>query len=122
MPTHRRGIQRIGKWDGTLVLPWGGKEKQKSMLALIEEKIHEGIHRYYVEAMERKKHAGESMEAGREYVQAYVPYLHFVERLYVDATTPIAHGAGDVGGGSGRHPEPAPAGKHAHSAPRRENP
>ena len=86
----------------------------KPMLALIEEKIHEGIHRYYVEAMERKKHAGESMEAGREYVQAYVPYLHFVERLYVDATTPIAHGAGDVGGGPHPHPEPAPAGKHAH--------
>src|SRR3990172_7514059 len=38
----------------------------KPLLALIEEKIHEGIHRYYVEAMERKKHAGESMEAGRE--------------------------------------------------------
>ena len=64
--------------------------------------------------MERKKHAGESVEAGRAYVQAYVPFLHFVERLYVDATTPIAHGAGDVGGGPHRHPEPAPAGKHAH--------
>src|SRR3990172_7887284 len=86
----------------------------KPLLALIEEKIHEGIHRYYVEAMERKKHAGESMEAGREYVQAYVPYLHFVERLYVDATTPIAPGAGDVGGAAHGHPEPAAAEKHAH--------
>ena len=86
----------------------------KSMLALIEEKIHEGIHKYYVEAMEKKKHAGESVEAGRAYVQAYVPYLHFVERLYVDATTPIAHGAGDVGGARPGHPEPAAAGKHAH--------
>ena len=86
----------------------------KPVLALIEEKIHEGIHRYYTEAMERKKHAGESVEAGRAYVQAYVPFLHFVERLYVDATTPIAHGAGDVGGGPRRHPEPATAGEHAH--------
>jgi hypothetical protein len=86
----------------------------KPMLALIEEKIHEGIHKYYVEAMEKKKHAGESVEAGRAYVQAYVPFLHFVERLYTDATTPIAHGAGDVGGGRPGHPEPAAAGKHAH--------
>lgn len=86
----------------------------KPMLALIQEKIHEGIHKYYVEAMEKKKHAGESVEAGRAYVQAYVPFLHFVERLYTDAATPIAHGAGDVGGGMHAHPEPAAAGKHAH--------
>lgn len=86
----------------------------KPLVALIEEKIHEGIHKYYVEAMEKKKHAGESVEAGRAYVQAYVPFLHFVERLYNDATTPIAHGAGDVGGARPGHPEPAAAGKHAH--------
>jgi hypothetical protein len=86
----------------------------KPMLALIEEKIHEGIHKYYVEAMEKRKHAGESVEAGRAYVQAYVPFLHFVERLYAGATTPIAHGAGDVGGGMHPHPEPAAAGKHEH--------
>lgn len=86
----------------------------KPMLALIEEKIHEGIHRDYVEAMEKKKHAGESAEAGRAYVQAYVPFLHFVEQLYVDATTPIAHGAGDVGGAGHAHPEPAGSKGHAH--------
>lgn len=63
------------------------------LLKLINEKIHEGIHKYYMEAMERKAHAGESVEAGRAYVQAYVPYLHFVERLYLDASTPVAHGA-----------------------------
>jgi hypothetical protein len=52
--------------------------------------------------------------AGRAHVQAYVSYLHFVEPLYVDATTPIAHGAGGVGGAGHGHPEPAAAGKHAH--------
>ena len=63
------------------------------LLKLINEKTHEGIHKYYMEAKERKAHAGESVEAGRAYVQAYVPYLHFVERLYLDASTPVAHGA-----------------------------
>jgi len=86
----------------------------KPMLVLIEEKIHEGIHRYFMEAMERKKHSGESVEAGRAYVAAYVPFLHFVERLYADATTPIAHGAGDVGGGEHAHPEPPAGGGKVH--------
>ena len=63
------------------------------LLKLVDGKIHEGIHKYYMEAKERKAHAGESVEAGRAYVQAYVPYLHFVERLYLDASTPVAHGA-----------------------------
>jgi len=84
------------------------------MLALIEGAIHEGIRKYFVEAMEKKKHAGESVDAGRAYVQAYVPFLHFVERLYNDATTPIAHGAGDVGGVGRGHPEPLVSGKHVH--------
>jgi len=64
----------------------------RPLLKLINEKIHEGIHKYYTEAKEKKAHAGESVEAGRAYVQAYVPYLHFVERLYLDASTPVTHG------------------------------
>ena len=62
------------------------------LLMLINGKVHEGIHKYYVEAREKKAHAGESVESGRAFVQAYVPYLHFVERLYLDASMPIAHG------------------------------
>jgi hypothetical protein len=86
------------------------------LLKLINEKIHEGIHKYYMEAKERKAHAEESVEAGRAYVQAYVPYLHFVERLYMDATTPVAHGVGEGTHATSGHPEPsAPAGEHEHS-------
>ncbi len=87
----------------------------EALLALVNAKVHEGIRKYYAEAREKKAHAGESVEAGRAYVQAYVPYLHFVERLYADATTPIAHGTGEGAREAPRHPEPA-AGKpeHAH--------
>jgi hypothetical protein len=81
----------------------------------MNEKIHAGIHKYYMEAKEKKAHAGESVEAGRAYVQAYVPYLHFVERLYADATTPIAHGSGEGTHPATGHPEPAaPATEHKH--------
>ncbi len=85
----------------------------EQLLSLINAKVHEGIHKYYTEAMERKKHAGESVEAGRAYVGAYVPFLHFVERLYADASTPIAHGAGE--GGREPHPEPGPAAAPGHA-------
>lgn len=85
------------------------------LLKLLEEKIHAGIHKYYVEAREKKAHAGESVAAGRAYIQAYVPYLHFVERLYADATTPIAHGAGEGTHAGHAHPEPStPETEHKH--------
>ena len=64
----------------------------RPLLSLINGKVHEGIHKYFTEARERKAHAKDSVEAGRAYVQAYVPYLHFVERLYNDSVTPISHG------------------------------
>ena len=82
------------------------------LLKLTNEKIHEGIHKYYMEAKEKKAHAGESVEAGRAYVQAYVPYLHFVERLYRDASTPVAHGAEE--GSHEAHVKPEAAAEHKH--------
>lgn len=85
------------------------------LLKLMNEKIHAGIHKYYMEAKEKKAHAGDSVEAGRAYVNAYVPYLHFVERLYADATTPIAHGIGEGTHEAAGHPMPAaPAAEHKH--------
>lgn len=75
------------------------------LLKLMNEKTQAGIHKYYMEAKEKKAHAGDSVEAGRAYVNAYVPYLHFVERLYADATTPIAHGTGEGTHAESGHPE-----------------
>lgn len=87
------------------------------LLKLINEKVHAGIHKYYTEAREKREHAGHDVEAGRAYVQAYVPYLHFVERLYNDASTPIAHGAGEGGHAAEGHAaegKPAAAPPHGH--------
>lgn len=84
------------------------------LLKLINEKVHEGIHKYFTEARERKAHSGDSVEAGRAYVQAYVPYLHFVERIYIDASTPVTHG-GEEGTHDPRLKPGEPAEhKHAH--------
>ena len=87
------------------------------LVKLINEKVHAGIHKYYTEARAKRGPAGHNVEAGRAYVQAYVPYLHFVGRLYNDATTPIAHGAGEGGGHAGHaapHPEPVRGTPHVH--------
>ena len=87
----------------------------QELLELINGKVHDGIHKYFMEAREKKAHSGDSVETGRAYINAYVPYLHFVERLYEDATTPVAHGAGEgAHGDSGGLPPAAPEAGHKH--------
>lgn len=44
-----------------------------------------GIKKRFSETLERKKHADESVAAGREFVEAYVDYTHYLERLHNDA-------------------------------------
>lgn len=39
----------------------------------------EGIRKRFEHALETRKHAHESVEAGREFVEAYVTYVHYVE-------------------------------------------
>jgi hypothetical protein len=51
--------------------------------------------------IETKKHMDESVEAGREYVEAYIEFTHYVERLHL-----TAHGApGHHGEPEGKEPE-----------------
>jgi hypothetical protein len=60
-----------------------------------------GIRHRFTATLEKKKHAEESVAAGREFVNAYVEFVHYVERLHADAvgatvhhdTAPAAEGA-----------------------------
>lgn len=54
-----------------------GDELAKHMSAAISE----GIRQRFALALERKEHAATSVDAGREYVEAYVDYIHFVEAV-----------------------------------------
>ncbi|HET7755042.1 MAG TPA: DUF6448 family protein [Anaeromyxobacteraceae bacterium] len=65
----------------------------KPLVKFLETAAHEGLHGRYVRAVEAKKHAGESVEAGRRYVAAYVDYVHYVERVH-QATEVGAHAHG----------------------------
>lgn len=41
-----------------------------------------GVHERFEHALQLRKHKNESVEAGREYVEAYVGYVHYVEGLH----------------------------------------
>lgn len=64
-----------------------GQELAEQMAAVIRE----GINQRLALAQERHKHATESVEAGREYVEAYVDYIHFVESVHRLASQGASH-------------------------------
>lgn len=71
----------------------------------ISKHVTEGIRERFAKAYEARKHADESVQAGREFVEAYVQFTHYAERLHLDATTGVEH-HGETEG------ESAPAHKH----------
>ncbi|MCX6354464.1 MAG: DUF6448 family protein [Candidatus Aureabacteria bacterium] len=74
------------------------------LIAMIVKEAREGMRTRFTRALDRKKHAGESVEAGREFVESYVELIHYVERLSHDASHGAApHGEPDVKGEEGHH-------------------
>jgi hypothetical protein len=60
----------------------------------ITHHVEEGIRERFTRAAAAKKQADASVAAGREFVEAYVEFTHYVERLHLDATTSASHHAG----------------------------
>lgn len=58
------------------------------------ETVAAGIRERFNRMKEAKKHADESIEKGREFVEAYVEYTHYVERLHMDAVSAGEHHGG----------------------------
>lgn len=56
--------------------------KAESLLKLVTETVQSGIREKFKEVTARKKFKPDNVEAGREYVEAYVFFLHYVERIY----------------------------------------
>lgn len=60
---------------------------------MVTAHVAAGIRERFEKAVEAKKHANDSIEAGREYVEAYVQYTHYVEGLHQAAVgTGAQHG------------------------------
>lgn len=57
----------------------------------ITTEVASGLRERFERVMEGKKHMRESVEAGREYVEAYVEFIHYVERLHLDVSSKASH-------------------------------
>ena len=53
--------------------------------------IGEGIQKRFALALERAKHAADSVDAGRKYVEAYVDYIHYVESVHRLVSQGVSH-------------------------------
>ena len=57
----------------------------------ISNAVREGIKKRFNAALEKKKHADDSVEAGRAYVEEYVQYVHFIESIHNLVAKGAAH-------------------------------
>lgn len=57
-----------------------------ALVKLITDDVAAGIKKRYEHAAATYKHKDESVAQGREFVEAYVSFTHYVERLHQDAT------------------------------------
>jgi hypothetical protein len=69
----------------------------EAVTKLLTDAVREGVHRHFHDAYHRRKFDVNDVAAGRDYVAAYVPYVHYVEGLWDTAT-----------GAHGHHAEHAP--------------
>lgn len=56
------------------------------VIAMVSEEIAKGITTRFQHTLEMKQHMNESVDQGRRFVEAYVEYIHYVERLIGDAS------------------------------------
>ena len=85
-----------------------------NLVKLVSEDVAIGIKKRFEHAVEKKKHVDESIEAGREFVEAYVEFVHYVERIDVDATSSSAHHAEAETPASEKSVEPEHKVEHKH--------
>jgi Family of unknown function (DUF6448) len=63
------------------------------VVKLLTDAIREGVHRHFHAAYHRREFDGNDVAGGRDYVAAYVPYVHYVEGLWDAATGARGHHA-----------------------------
>ncbi len=59
----------------------------------ISSLVRNGMHERFDRVVKTRKEMDHNVDAGREYVEAYVEFVHYVERLHNDALGAAAHGA-----------------------------
>lgn len=64
----------------------------EAVVRLLTDAVRAGVHRHYHAAMAHRQFAADDVAAGRDYVAAYVLYVHYVERLWEAAVGTGAQG------------------------------
>jgi hypothetical protein len=99
----------------------------KPLFAMLQEVVHDGLHAGW-EPLAKEKAPADDVAAGRRWVAAYVPFVHWVEGVHAAASAAGGHGAhaahGAEAGAAPAHAAPArearaepahgAAGVHAH--------
>ncbi len=83
------------------------QEVEKLLVDTVRTGLRERFHRLH-----QQRKPGDDVAAGRAWVEAYVPYVHYVEGVYQAAAG--RHAAHAEPAEARAEAEPAPAGHHAH--------
>lgn len=66
----------------------------KEVWTLLSNSVHDALHEKFEKVNASKNYNANDVEKGREFVKAYVEYLHFVEKVHAVASTEASHSAG----------------------------
>ncbi|MFH0954228.1 MAG: DUF6448 family protein [Verrucomicrobiota bacterium] len=77
----------------------------ENVMKLIHQTVHGGVQRRFQEVLARKDFKSDDVAAGREFVESYVKFLHYVEGVYEAAAKGAAHGHGKAEAGHEGHEE-----------------
>lgn len=64
--------------------------KVDPLVTLITDDTRKGLTERFDHALKARNYSPADVEAGREYVQAYVTFIHYVERAYEAGSQPVA--------------------------------
>ncbi|NLN44131.1 MAG: hypothetical protein GX152_08180, partial [Methanosarcina sp.] len=58
------------------------------LVKLLTDATENGTREEFSKVMEKRNFNANNVSAGREYIEAYVPFIHYAERVYEAATAP----------------------------------
>ena len=90
----------------------GGDVKQ--LEKLLVHAVHEGLESHWAR-LQKEQRPAEDVAAGRRWVAAYVPFVHWAEGVYAAASKAEGHGQAHAAPHAATHAD-APATEHAHGA------
>jgi hypothetical protein len=87
------GLKPAGNVDPSIALADNALETGtvEQLSSALVKHVAEGVRERYERTAIAKKHAGDSVDAGRAFVAAYVEFTHYVEGLHQAATRTASH-------------------------------